>query len=98
MDENDSIISSVTCQGCGSEPDEELTVVDVNVEFQGTMPLLVILHRCPLCDHEWTDAREPFNQPEVRGRNPEVLLVLPLPLAHRHHRVLPDLTPPIRSI
>jgi hypothetical protein len=64
MDENDTSMS-VTCQGCGSQLDEGSTFVDVNIEFQGTIPLLVFYHRCPLCKHEWTDAHEPLNRPEL---------------------------------
>ena len=63
--DDDNICDQVTCAACGRHSYEEQAIVDMDFEFQGRIPLLVIYYRCMSCGHEWTDAHEPRNRPDL---------------------------------
>ena len=62
---DDNTPTPPTCSACESPLDGEQAIVDMDFKFQGKIPLLVIYYRCTSCGHEWTDAHEPLNQPDL---------------------------------
>ena len=61
----DDVAEMKACPSCDKTHEEERLIVDVNFEFQGSIPLLVVYYHCPSCGYGWTDAHEPLNRPDL---------------------------------
>ena len=72
----------MTCPSCEAPHAEDEVIVDVDFEFQGKIPILVVYYRCPSCNHGWTDAHEPLNRPDLPGDSVQNLRSKPMEEGH----------------
>ena len=72
----------MTCPSCEAPHGEDQLIVDVDFQFQGTIPLLVVHYCCPSCNHEWALAHEPLNRPDLPGDSVQDLRSKPMEEGH----------------